>query len=472
VFGGITATVLPAFQAPDEPLHWWTAVGRSATLAGGDPTKLCGRVVELPYFLHFDRVRWQPGERMRLGFAPGLAGMGSRCVEERVPYGLVTTYPSVLIGYPIFGIGGDGVSAAVYYWFSRLLSGVLVALLLWRVIAAFAARAPTPGLASIAVLFVSPLFVQQSFAITADTVMNLYALSMVAVCLRAPKVVWFDLGCYVVLGVTATWTKPVIAPLVLVPVVWVLATHLEMWPRVRRTWRGWWLALREDRAGLILVTLSLILVISAFAAIPPLGGAYAPEGPAPARNPAAQQVFVQKNLGQALGTFLQSIRTFLTVKDLTGVLGWLDTPLPDAIIERWRRLVYGVVAFDVVFAIAVLAEGGFRHALRRVVGWLLTTGAILVGLVVSLGATAYAMFVTWTPVAATKVEGVQARYFFPTLIVGALCLAATRLSPGAPSQTPERGAAAVAIACLLGAVGLTLAIIAAHLYLTLWARYW
>lgn len=94
-------------------------------------------------------------------------------------------------------------------------------------------------------------------------------------------------------------------------------------------------------------------------------------------------------------------------KTMVGVLGWLDTPLPDAI------YVYAAV----LLGVAVLADSATPNAAH----WQDRSAyaAAAVGYVL---ATLLILWAAWTPEGAQVIEGVQGRYFLPILPLAALAV--------------------------------------------------
>ncbi len=95
-------------------------------------------------------------------------------------------------------------------------------------------------------------------------------------------------------------------------------------------------------------------------------------------------------------------------EQFVGVLGWLDTPLPRA---------FYLLAVLMLATAAALSFGP-----RRPRAWRgLAPAAVLVALAAA-GATFFGLYLQWTPLAGTTVEGVQGRYLIPVALVAALAL--------------------------------------------------
>ena len=132
-----------------------------------------------------------------------------------------------------------------------------------------------------------------------------------------------------------------------------------------------------------------------------------------------------------------------------GILGWLDTMLP-----LWAYPALG----------SMLAATAVLSALRGTVGaaapWLLAAAAASVPLVFA------ALLVGWSEFPATRIDGVQGRYFIAPALLAAAALAAPRRSERQP-RTWRRAAGTAA-----GAVALAGAALGAYIFwVTLTLRY-
>lgn len=121
-------------------------------------------------------------------------------------------------------------------------------------------------------------------------------------------------------------------------------------------------------------------------------------------NPPAQLSFVEHNPIAYLRILLRTMSPFwfsYNSTQLVGVLGWLDTLLPDWI--HWSYLAVTVLA-----AVVSDSEGRTLRASERVI--ILILSLLCVVLVTT------AEFVIWTPPGNPVVAGVQGRYFIPLLV--------------------------------------------------------
>ena len=95
-----------------------------------------------------------------------------------------------------------------------------------------------------------------------------------------------------------------------------------------------------------------------------------------------------------------------------GVLGWLDTWL-----SKWFYILAIVIGVIVFVCSAVLDETRMRIGFRlSLFASSLLAAALVFG----------ALYLTWTPVGAARVEGVQGRYFIPVLLMAGLSISGLR----------------------------------------------
>lgn len=119
----------------------------------------------------------------------------------------------------------------------------------------------------------------------------------------------------------------------------------------------------------------------------------------PGANPAQQSAFVLDHPLYALSVWLSASWSFgdFYLRSAMGVLGWLDTPLPDwVLILLWLSL-----------ALVAISQASPVSIAQRV----LAVGIVAANSLCVIAA----LYLAWTPVGADHVEGVQGRYFLPLL---------------------------------------------------------
>ncbi|MFM8269733.1 MAG: DUF2142 domain-containing protein [Pseudomonadota bacterium] len=133
----------------------------------------------------------------------------------------------------------------------------------------------------------------------------------------------------------------------------------------------------------------------------------------PSVNPALQLSYILQN---PVHYFLILLKTFITklwfyAHTGIGSFGWLDTPLP-------KIITYLYFVF-VLFTVIVWQEESRVSKLSRM--------ALLLGFFITFSAFSTAIYLTWTELKSSVVDGVQGRYFIPCL--GSLFLAIRSLFP-------------------------------------------
>ena len=228
--GVATALVLPPFQVPDETTHWAVANVRADPWLGDDPQRCTGVVSVFDHF-GLDDVRFNPEVKTPRGRFETLDAVTKSCEQrEWVPYGSAFTYPGVLIARALSLGEDDSVSELMRVFYAgRLLHGLLVALLLWRLLAVSLRRKKglTPGVLTIAAFCLAPLFMHQAFAISSDPICYAWALCLAHWLLHWKHRTWVDLALYAAIGFIVAGTKPVFLPLA--PAALVLGWVVHEW---------------------------------------------------------------------------------------------------------------------------------------------------------------------------------------------------------------------------------------------------
>ncbi|HYH46461.1 MAG TPA: DUF2142 domain-containing protein [Thermoanaerobaculia bacterium] len=120
--------------------------------------------------------------------------------------------------------------------------------------------------------------------------------------------------------------------------------------------------------------------------------------------------------GLVAGDYLQHGLRYLY--QFVGNLGWLDTPLPLAAAAAWSLLLLAVAIGD--------GPAGAPLSLRQ----RLVLLAVVAGTLAAISASQY---LTWTPVGAGRIEGLQGRYFIPAAPLVLLLFTRRRSSSDAPA---------------------------------------
>lgn len=148
----------------------------------------------------------------------------------------------------------------------------------------------------------------------------------------------------------------------------------------------------------------------------------------PLFDPEGQMNYLLGHLSAIFPIAQQTLTTFIKQysREFIGVLGWLDTPLPSSF--------YSIAGVVVFLSFAFCASRG-RYGLMSPLAILvmLTSIALIFG----------GLYVSWTPVGAPMVQGVQGRYFLPVCML--LVLALLREKPLVPAENAVGRVASLAI---------------------------
>jgi uncharacterized membrane protein len=159
------------------------------------------------------------------------------------------------------------------------------------------------------------------------------------------------------------------------------------------------------------------------------------EGPIPT----AQLDFVLANPLTFLGVIGQTLDLYgiMYLREMIGVLGWLDVPLPN-----WLIWVYWVTLLGMA-----LTHDDHRPAVSFPWGVRLYTLAVIVGsfLLVMLG-----VYAIWNPVGAPNIKGPQGRYFLMMVPLLVLLLGNDRLRLPFDGRWVALGVSAVALILSVG----------------------
>jgi uncharacterized membrane protein len=442
--GGVIMVFLsPPFQAPDEPNHFF----RAQALSEGDfVAKRTGNVVGAPMssaivawvFGVFDGIAGHPERKQsfdllwaRRDRGPDDQGITFVDFRNSALYSPIAYIPQAL------GLGlGRLLRLPLLdaYYLGRLLtlaSGVV--LCYWT-----ATRLPY-GQLTFVMIALCPTFLFEQASFSADGPTCALAAAFCGTTLvtstAAGPLSRRDVIGLSILGALAVLTKPSSAPL---PLMALLLLRRATGSPPGRPWREAMVIIGISWAAM----LAWSLVVS---------GLYVIANPAPGIDPAGQWEWIKAHPIRFAAILLQTLQTAYRplFYSAVGVLGWLDTPLT-------ARYVW-------LFSVALLASGivaGPRSARssgpeRGLAAVLVLSTYILIGFI---------SYLTWTPLAAPLIGGLQGRYFLPLIVPWAVLLqwpawTQRRLGP--------RLRLGVTIACLAYTVFFLV-----HAFQTMERRYW
>lgn len=427
VLGTIFVFALPPFQAPDESTHWRAAVSRIKAVTVKKGERICSKALSLPDYLISASVSFHYSNKVPTGRYQRIKRMKESCIDQQVVYGNVGTYFMVALASLIVD-RYDSVprQALIAFFLSRWIGGLCLALILLRFyvvsrrLYGFAVPGTLPG----AVFLASPLFVQQSFAVSADVVVNIMAVALATVFISAKRPGYLDLGLAFIFAIIVAATKPVMAPFMLfLPLAGLLLI-------------GGCKKVADQEADSIRRLLVILLAVSTALAccifflgsvgIDSLSSSYISGIDA-----SRQLEYSLANPVQVGLMLFWKIVSLFNVYWLTGPLGWLDTPVSRWVINSWMLLLLTAAVMEVVFLFscrygqkktAILVDGVESRKMLLLSDFF---GVVffLSAMIPSMLLIVFALYLAWTPVGEAGVLGVQSRYFLPFFIVAPLILA-------------------------------------------------
>lgn len=426
ILGGIFTFYLPPFQAPDEFVHWDTAVHKSKIVLG-EEKKHCGMEFQLLQYLGVSQLPFHANHKVTTGRFEALRQtQTNECKgpSEVAEYASLISYPQVILGKLLtVGERVDLKSALFSFYLSRLFAGLIIFLPFARFLYICRRdRFIQPGILSAWAIFLSPIAVQQSFAITADVVTNAFIVSQITLVLLRSHLNAIDYIFYALFGLAAAATKPVILP---ISALYILCVSLSQYLKKRRGITPLLSTQSKNRYGMIvgaIVSSVALIVLLTF----DKEGAYKR---LPGVNPVSQMDFILSNPLSSLLLLMNSTLDFLQLSTFGSPLGWLDTALSESTIQNYQYLLFMTLSLDIgiglaASSIAIRRCSNLQRAVQSsLINFLPNLGVICGSLCMGL-LSGLAMYISHTKAGGERVEGLQARYFIPIIACITSCLIA------------------------------------------------
>ncbi|RYZ89644.1 MAG: DUF2142 domain-containing protein, partial [Proteobacteria bacterium] len=401
-------TGLAPFQAPDEGPHWLTGLNRSQNFPVKKESKFCSRSLSIFQIFEAERLMFRPQEKIVSGTFERLKKDSAEeiCNDKEVSYGTTLTYFSTLIGSKTFLKKAASAEDFMHvFYFARLLNGVLIALSLLRLLHNVRTQKLSAGLFCICALLWTPIFVQQSFAVSSDDIIILFAISTLSMVVSIKEFSWWDFSFFAVTGVIAACTKPYSMPIAAMPLIaGILLNMVDSGPGVD------WVKGIIKKKDLPLLATFFIVCIAGFAFFVASGGASTIEHP-PGVDSGAQTKLVLENPMRALSILNKSIWQGFDFTLFSKAMGYVDTNPPHGFHVVWKRIFYITLFFELCLLASYVTNLIQAKNFRRLALWI-GASTLIVGLlyVAALGNT-LALYLTFTPVGLEFVAGMQQRYF-------------------------------------------------------------
>jgi uncharacterized membrane protein len=410
LLGLVTTFLTPPFQVPDEPVHFYRAfhisegnmvaeqVGDGPEAVGGPLPRSLLETVDLTLTgLPFNPEVKVDREKLRKAMAMPLAS------EDRVPYAFAAAsvyFPLVYFPQSLGMMPARWLNAApVWLLWAGRLGNVLASVAL----IALALRLMPFHRWTFVLLALTPMVLFQRSSVSGDSVTFSACMLMIATAFHfafrnqgplRPAQLGLLLGCAVFVALCKQAYLPLTLLFLLLPVARLgsLRRYVPM------------------LAVIVGVPTLLQMAWSATAK-----AAYRPE------SVSAQISFVLHHPFKVMGIIATTLWQDLPrlSRQTFGVLGWLDTPIPDA----------GLVTLAVLILAVAMLDGPTTERVGGRVR-LLSFGIALGGIVL-----VHAMlYVAWTGVGAERVEGVQGRYLLPFLPLLVIAIAPALRLTGARTR--------------------------------------
>jgi uncharacterized membrane protein len=396
VFGAIFLLVVPPFQIPDEPAHFlrsyqvskldfvphkqWIPHKEAVYTGGTVPKSLAHCFV--PWFeLNFHPERKATLERFRESWEVSLQP------SQEIFLG----FPNTALYSPIPYLPQSiGIAIGKLFHASPLLLMYLGRVFAWMVATGITfwaiVRLPLMKWAFV-FLALTPMAVFLRSSLSADSILLALAFLLVATCwhyaFRSQKLTAWNLAELTILGMAVSLCKQVYFPLIFL--FFLIPRH-----KLGNTKRYF------GAAGIVIITVLIVTLI--WSSI--TNGLFTPFKNDVPIDPAKQLAFILENPMEFVGIVWQDFGENASsyLHQIVGILGWLDTPLPNFL---W-------IPYIVVLLGGALASDRaqfFIHWWQKVGTFFVIIGIFFLVYV--------SMFFAWTAVGGEEIKGVQGRYFFP-----------------------------------------------------------
>jgi uncharacterized membrane protein len=414
VFGVLISVLIPPFQAPDENVHWLAAYARSNFQDGSlDSKPDCAFAYTLPDVFETGRIAFKAHEKIDGKNYHNVSTMAQSCKRFGLAYGYVGTYPGMLLAR-LLTTKEDVIpdKTLQVFFLARIFQGAFIVFLLLRLYSVMiASNKPIPGMLFMLAGMISPIFLQQSFAVSADGITFLLTMSLLFFLLFMKQAKWWDWIILFYLSISVAATKPPL--LLMVPAF--LYTALVISDISKKNILK--LLFSRSKTSLLI---HLCIVSSLLGAIWVLTKDHAP----PAHQILGRDLSIKRQLfftmdhpWFVLKILIHSVGNFFSVDSILGSLGWLDTPL-----SEWTKskmihlLIFAGIVDGVHFSLIILRQIKQKKEKMYWVKKLASVSMLFLSLYGTALFVALTLYLTWSPVGGSGIDGLQSRYFFPVLL--------------------------------------------------------
>lgn len=405
---------VPPFQVPDENAHWYAGYQRTEQLFNPfySPAEYCLYANSLPDHFETGRIAFHADQKINGTFYKSLGQVKRHCLHFILTYGYVGTYPGLVTARLIAQRENERPDRTFQvFLLSRLLQGLLVCGSLARLLYLLKQeRIIVPGILTLSALMLSPLMIQQSFGLSADTIMIALCIYLITAVFAWRRLTVIDLVCLLYLAVSNGLTKP--PQIGVIPVAlfagWLIH-HLNAKEEAKSkdTAHLW------SSIGIFVATLVVSIWMTTQDHRPPVHQVMGRD-----LDIGRQLAHVMANPLQVCSLFHRTLMSYLDFKLLSGPLGWLDTPIREWTRGYWREFLRISLYLDIAVGILL-----FCIPYQNRLSWpkrflsMLSPLLVLAAAYISALLVILTLYITWTPVGADGVHGLQGRYFLPFLIL-------------------------------------------------------
>ena len=373
--GLLLVLFLPPFQAPDEEAHW-----KSSLPVMEEP---CLSLYSLPEYFSVSSLAHNSAAKIsfeRFNMLE-IESLPKRCLASKVTYTSLFSYPGSLLSHKLLSQESSAFRALSLFYVSRILQGIFILLIALRLLS-FSKKDPTEiSLVPLFGLMLLPLYAQQCFSISSDMITFAAILSALGCFFYSSlftKGDWLAVAFIICVG---TLTKPPLGLLIAA----LLLCSIVKFPHYR------------IYLGILLVSVFCLVACS-------LCNDYSVSDSQRGvlnLNPQAQLAVVFRHPFSLFLNINSVLFSHLVTMKFVSPLGWLNADL-----GRYVKIIYGVF----FLAIAML------HKLSPNKNWKLSYFLCITsyGYCCILCIIA---FLFWTEVGSLEIQGIQARYFLPALLV-------------------------------------------------------
>jgi len=420
VNGIILTFALPPFQIPDEAVHWKVAFARAQKVfdLSLEDKDVCSPAGALGEYFEVSKIAFNREESLSAKkFADNnLSNVPLVCIASELNYGSIFTYPGVTLARIFVNkqqqLTTPQVTLNVFY-LARLFQGFILAFVLlrfWYLYTKTDSKFTLGGLTLLAISL-SPLFIQQSFGISADMITFAVLVSCVQVYLVYNKQSSYDYFVLLFFMLATASTKPPVLPICLVLLILSIFRHQQ---------RELLFVLRSyySKTNFALLFICVFSLIVSFVEINK-------DHTAPDHQKMGREIDAGKQINHIIEHPFESYKLLhRSVSGYVGTpyfvtpLGWLSGHLRERTVATYNRMFKGFVAFELLLLIIFASKYWWK---KRVNGFFsmeqVYSVLLLFSVYISCLLISATLYILWTTVANHQVDGLQARYFFPFLMV-------------------------------------------------------